>query len=246
MSRGAFPFGLRAIWLCAAPAAVLFAARVAWEKTVWTWERGPQMVGFSLLHIHPILAILGALSCFIIMAWLLPSTFYALRRRRDISLVDGAMLVTSLLIAVVIMIPDTFFAKVRTNSEPTPPDLARIFAGFDYVGSYESSPLLRIPRERMSFGGNAPSRPSDGSAYVYRKASSEKFETLATSVLPTRLRDQGFAVDPASGTFEPGDGSFAIVFSRSKCHGFAFGKQKDQDEEFVLQLDVDSGCQGRK
>jgi hypothetical protein len=29
--------------------AILFA-RLIWEETVWTWERGPQMVGFSLAH----------------------------------------------------------------------------------------------------------------------------------------------------------------------------------------------------
>jgi len=28
----------------------LLAARLIWEQTVWTWERGPQMVGFSLMH----------------------------------------------------------------------------------------------------------------------------------------------------------------------------------------------------
>ena len=26
------------------------AGRLIWEQTVWTWERGPQMVGFSLAH----------------------------------------------------------------------------------------------------------------------------------------------------------------------------------------------------
>ena len=28
----------------------LLATRLIWEQTVWTWERGPQMVGFSLAH----------------------------------------------------------------------------------------------------------------------------------------------------------------------------------------------------
>lgn len=28
----------------------LLAARIIWEQTVWTWQRGPQMVGFSLAH----------------------------------------------------------------------------------------------------------------------------------------------------------------------------------------------------
>ncbi len=28
----------------------LLAGRLIWEQTVWTWRRGPQMVGFSLAH----------------------------------------------------------------------------------------------------------------------------------------------------------------------------------------------------
>ena len=28
----------------------LLEGRLIWEQTVWTWERGPQMVGFSLAH----------------------------------------------------------------------------------------------------------------------------------------------------------------------------------------------------
>src|SRR5271154_1266597 len=28
----------------------LLAGRLIWEQTVWTWERGPQLVGFSLAH----------------------------------------------------------------------------------------------------------------------------------------------------------------------------------------------------
>jgi hypothetical protein len=28
----------------------MLSARLIWEQTVWTWERGPQMVGFSLAH----------------------------------------------------------------------------------------------------------------------------------------------------------------------------------------------------
>lgn len=31
-------------------AALLLAVRLIWEQTVWTWNRGLQMVGFSLMH----------------------------------------------------------------------------------------------------------------------------------------------------------------------------------------------------
>jgi hypothetical protein len=113
MGSGALPWGLRLLWLCFAPVATLFAARVAWEKTILTWEQGPQMVGFSMMHIHPIFSVLGVLCCFAIMLWLLPSAVYVVRRRRNISLIDGVMFVSSLLITVAIVLPDTFFAAQR-------------------------------------------------------------------------------------------------------------------------------------
>ena len=110
MGRGALPKGVQLIWLCFAPAAMLFAARIAWEKTILTWERGPQMVGFSMIHIHPIFSIFGALCCFSIMLWLFPSAVYMFMRRRKMSLLDGLMFISSLLIAVAMILPDTFFA----------------------------------------------------------------------------------------------------------------------------------------
>jgi hypothetical protein len=40
------------VWLGAAAIICvwLLAVRLVWEQTVWTWERGAQMVGFSLMH----------------------------------------------------------------------------------------------------------------------------------------------------------------------------------------------------
>ena len=37
---------------------------------------GPQMVGFSMMHIHPIFSILGFLCCFAMMLWLFPYAVY--------------------------------------------------------------------------------------------------------------------------------------------------------------------------
>jgi hypothetical protein len=113
MWRGSLPSELKLAWLCLAPFATLFAARVAWEKTILTWERGPQAVGFSMMHIHPMFFIVGVLCCFSIMLWLLPSAFYAIKRRQALSPLDGIMLVLSLLIAIAIVLPDRFFATHR-------------------------------------------------------------------------------------------------------------------------------------
>jgi hypothetical protein len=98
--------GLWILWLCFAPLEIAFAARVAWEKTVWTWERGPQAVGFSLMHIHPIV---GMLCSFSIMLLLIPSAVYAMRRRRHLSILDGLMLMCSVFITAAITPPDAFF-----------------------------------------------------------------------------------------------------------------------------------------
>ena len=71
------------------------------------------MVGFSMMHIYPMFFILGALFSFATMLWLLPSAVYAIKRRGVLSLLDGVMLVLSLLITVVIVLPDTFFTASR-------------------------------------------------------------------------------------------------------------------------------------
>jgi len=81
-----------------------------WEKTVWTWSRGPQMVGFSLMHIHPAFAVLGFLCIWALIAWLLPAVFYAIARRKSIGAIDLAMIVCTLFVAVCLIIPDNFFA----------------------------------------------------------------------------------------------------------------------------------------
>ena len=103
--------GLWILWLCfATPLGIAFAARVAWEKTLWTWERGPQAVGFSLMHIHPLFSIVGMLCSFSIMLLLIPSAVYAIRRRRHLSRLDGLMLMCSVFITAAIILPGAFVA----------------------------------------------------------------------------------------------------------------------------------------
>jgi hypothetical protein len=67
------------------------------------------MVGFSLMHIHPVFAIVGMMCCLAMMAWLLPAVPYAIVRRKIISVADIAMIACAVLVAVAIVIPDNFF-----------------------------------------------------------------------------------------------------------------------------------------
>src|SRR4051794_35493069 len=81
---GALPNPLEIWWAFASPFAFLFAARILWEKTIWTWSRGPQMVGFALWHIHPGIAVVGTLCSLAVALWLLIAIPFAISRRRDI------------------------------------------------------------------------------------------------------------------------------------------------------------------
>jgi hypothetical protein len=111
--RSSLPGWLRVSWLCFLPLALPFAARIAWEKTVWTIVRGPQMIGFSLGHIHPLFFITGALSAYLIVAWLMPAGIYAIVRRKNTSGMDLAMILVGIFVAVTIIIPDDLFAGSR-------------------------------------------------------------------------------------------------------------------------------------
>jgi hypothetical protein len=45
-----FPKTPKFIGIPIVAAAWVLAARLVWEQTVWSWDRGPQRVGFSLMH----------------------------------------------------------------------------------------------------------------------------------------------------------------------------------------------------
>ena len=41
-----------------------------YEETVLTWQRGPQMVGYSIAHLHPFLLMIGSASILLLHLWL--------------------------------------------------------------------------------------------------------------------------------------------------------------------------------
>jgi len=104
---------LRLSWLFLAPIGLLFAARIAWEKTVWTWTLGPQAVGFSLMHVHPFFSIAGIICCYLLMLWVIPAAIYFVNRWKILSKADVAMVVLCLLVTLAIVLPDAFFARLR-------------------------------------------------------------------------------------------------------------------------------------
>ena len=111
--KGVLPDWLRVVWVFAAPVALAFAIRITWEKTVWTILRGPQMVGFSLAHIHPGFFVAGVLCAYTMMLWLAPTTVYLILRRKGISGFDIAMVAIAVFVLLAVITPDTLLANRR-------------------------------------------------------------------------------------------------------------------------------------
>ena len=73
------------------------AARLIWEQTVWSWEQGPQMVGFSLVHGSGVFLLLFPL---LLVCWLLIAVMYLLLHWRNRGLLWWTCLIATALSAV--------------------------------------------------------------------------------------------------------------------------------------------------
>jgi ABC-type uncharacterized transport system permease subunit len=69
------------------------------------------MVGFSLIHIHPIFAVLGAVCAYTLMLWLVPAIVCLVSRRKRISGFDVVMMAFALLALLAVVTPDTLLAS---------------------------------------------------------------------------------------------------------------------------------------
>ena len=75
------PRWLQVSWLFVYPGTVVLVGRQLYEVTYLTWKSGPQMVGYSFVHLHPALFFFGLLSCVGSYAWVLATTILAALRR---------------------------------------------------------------------------------------------------------------------------------------------------------------------
>jgi hypothetical protein len=61
-----------------------YVVRILWEKTYLTWTQGPQMIGFTLVHIYPLFFVVGVVGYLLCHAWVLAATFFLVRRKEFI------------------------------------------------------------------------------------------------------------------------------------------------------------------
>ena len=85
--------------------------RLIWEETVWTWERGPQMVGFSLAHGSGALLLLSPV---LLTAWtaiVIALTIWNMIRKKQVSRKRWAALGLILSILVLGSMPEGFWQR---------------------------------------------------------------------------------------------------------------------------------------
>lgn len=100
MNRAHSPLPFR-LGVSAAFLVWVLAVRLVWEQTVWTWERGAQMVGFSLMHSEwGGLLVLGALASLLwpVLAALVPSWRRSLRERKMVVVLSAYALAWAVLL----------------------------------------------------------------------------------------------------------------------------------------------------
>ena len=115
------PYIVRLCWAIFFAGTLAFTVRTIWEETVWTWERGPQMVGFSLIHGPGAILLLFY---FLLMAWVIgvaAATVWGLYQRHKISIARWAALGASILLFVAQDLGDDFWQRLfikRMSASP--------------------------------------------------------------------------------------------------------------------------------
>ncbi|HEY0701545.1 MAG TPA: ankyrin repeat domain-containing protein [Candidatus Acidoferrales bacterium] len=90
----------------------VMAARMVWEQTVWTWERGPQMVGFSLAHgsgaflfMFPVL----------LVVWLPLALYWTIRsllKKQGVGIGRWMMMASAVLLLVILSLPKQIWERL--------------------------------------------------------------------------------------------------------------------------------------
>lgn len=99
-------------WWLAFAASAPFYLRILWEQTALTWQRGPQMIGFSLAHQHPEILFLGLAGYAAMLGWLVAVGVTVLRRGSLPNGVRLAHVVVTLIAILVGLVPYHIWASL--------------------------------------------------------------------------------------------------------------------------------------
>lgn len=105
------------IWQLIIGAIVLFgtscyAIRIVWEQTVWSWERGPQMIGFSLIHGYNFFLVFFPWLTLLWLPVVCVNIIYRLIKKLKVNLVTWIMVSYSIFLVVLISLPYGFWQRL--------------------------------------------------------------------------------------------------------------------------------------
>jgi Ankyrin repeats (many copies) len=115
---------------------VMLSARLIWEQTVWTWERGPQMVGFSLAHGAGAILLIFPLLLFIWTAVVIVLTLRSKIKKMEIAPARWAALGLVVLLLVLGELPDGFWQRVFIRRMATSPRAGDLLVYAAYRGDF--------------------------------------------------------------------------------------------------------------
>jgi hypothetical protein len=124
-----FPWWLLIIGFAPFLGSAILAGRLVWEQTVWTWARGPQMVGFSLIHTCPIAGLL-LLSSLLLFVWLFITvilTVWKLVKKRRISWSIWTSIGISGFVLVTLWLPYGFWQRLFVDRLAKGPHAVEFF-----------------------------------------------------------------------------------------------------------------------
>jgi hypothetical protein len=126
-------------WLLAVGVILLFgsgvlAARLIWEQTALTWERGPQNIGYSFIHGSGAILVFFPL---VLVVWLAASvtyTLWRLLRRRPLSRSSVIVMVLSIGLLGVLWLPYGFWQRSFIDRLISGPHAGKFFVYDAAVG----------------------------------------------------------------------------------------------------------------
>lgn len=142
-------------WFAAVPS-FLLAGRAVWEQTVLSWERGPQMVGFSLMHSG--LGVVLAFACYGAMGWVLLTLVLAVSStRRHVPTVVGAVVVGAAL--ALVFLPYGTWVRVFAGRIAGGPHAAEFLVHMAALGELSAVRALLDQGVPVNASGHAGIRP---------------------------------------------------------------------------------------
>ena len=140
------PLWLRASGLITLLGSIIFGGRIIWEETVWTWERGPQMIGFSLAHGPGVILFVFPSLLAIWTVALLGLSIRSLIRKRQVTRLRWAAIGLAVWLLVVLGLPEGFWQRVFISRMAASPRAGDLLVYATYRGD------LRAVRGFLSHG----------------------------------------------------------------------------------------------